>query len=238
MDEIQIFQIWLFNLLFCHVFSHALEYLSGICRVTRAGPNSQTALDIQAAVALGLSRNAVFSGRGPVRLWILQRNADFHRSWLDYHDFIQAAILVCVLPDGNNDPANLQSKKCDCVTETKIKTGYTKATNKGKERIKMSVLSVNKNNFSTVKESAKPVLLDFYADWCGPCRMVSPLVDEIAEENPEILVGKINVDQEPELAQAFGVASIPTLIVMKEGKIVNQSAGAKPKPQILAMLKR
>ena len=100
----------------------------------------------------------------------------------------------------------------------------------------MSVLSVNKNNFESIKNSDKPVLLDFYADWCGPCRMVSPLVDEIAKENPQYLVGKINVDQESELAQAFGVASIPMLIVMKDGKIVNQSVGARPKAQILALL--
>ena len=100
----------------------------------------------------------------------------------------------------------------------------------------MSVLSVNKNNFDSVKNSEKPVLLDFYADWCGPCRMVSPVVDEIAEENPQYLVGKVNVDNEMERAQAFGVASIPTLVVIKGGKIVNQSAGAKRKAQILAML--
>ena len=100
----------------------------------------------------------------------------------------------------------------------------------------MSILSVNKNNFDSVKNSEKPVLLDFYADWCGPCRMVSPVVDEIAEENPQYLVGKVNVDNEMELAQAFGVASIPTLVVIKGGKIVNQSAGAKRKAQILAML--
>ena len=100
----------------------------------------------------------------------------------------------------------------------------------------MSVLSVNKNNFDSVKNSEKPVLLDFYADWCGPCRMVSPVVDEIAEENPQYLVGKVNVDNEMELAQAFGVASIPTPVVIKGGKIVNQSAGAKRKAQILAML--
>lgn len=101
----------------------------------------------------------------------------------------------------------------------------------------MSVLKINKNNFeSEIMKSEKPVLLDFYADWCGPCRMVSPLVDEIAEENPQYLVGKINVDEETELAQAFGVSSIPTLAVMKNGKIVNQSAGARPKAQILAML--
>ena len=100
----------------------------------------------------------------------------------------------------------------------------------------MSVLSVNKNNFDSVKNSEKPVLLDFYAHWCGPCHMVSPVVDEIAEENPQYLVGKVNVDNEMELAQAFGVASIPTLVVIKGGKIVNQSAGAKRKAQILAML--
>ena len=100
----------------------------------------------------------------------------------------------------------------------------------------MSVLSVNKGNFDSVKTSDKTVLLDFYADWCGPCRMVSPLVDEIAEENPQYLVGKINVDSEPELAQTFGVASIPTLVVMKKGKIIDQVSGARPKPQILAML--
>ncbi len=100
----------------------------------------------------------------------------------------------------------------------------------------MSVLSVNKNNFDQIKNSQQTVLLDFYADWCGPCRMVSPIIDEIARENPQYLIGKINVDNEPELAGAFGVASIPTLVVMKEGKIVSQSSGARPKPQILAML--
>ena len=101
----------------------------------------------------------------------------------------------------------------------------------------MSVLKINKNNFESVTTSEKPVLLDFYADWCGPCRMVSPLVDEIANENPQYLVGKVNVDAEPELAQAFGVMSIPMLAVMKGGKVVNQSVGAKPKTEILAMLK-
>lgn len=100
----------------------------------------------------------------------------------------------------------------------------------------MSVMSINKNNFEQVKNSDKTVLLDFYADWCGPCRMVSPIVDEIAQENPQLLVGKINVDDEPELAASFDVASIPMLVVMKDGQIVNQSVGAKPKPQILAML--
>lgn len=102
--------------------------------------------------------------------------------------------------------------------------------------MKMSVLSVNINNFDEIKNSKKTVLLDFYADWCGPCRMVSPVVDEIAQENPQLLVGKINVDDEPELAQAFDVSTIPTLFVIKDGKIVNQAAGARPKAQILAML--
>lgn len=100
----------------------------------------------------------------------------------------------------------------------------------------MSVLSVTKNNFDQIKNSEKIVLLDFYADWCGPCRMVSPIVDEIAKENPQYLVGKINVDNEPELAQEFGVSSIPVLVIMKDGKVVNQSVGAKPKQQILAMI--
>lgn len=100
----------------------------------------------------------------------------------------------------------------------------------------MSVIKINKNNFEEVMKSEKKVLLDFYADWCGPCRMVSPLVDEITDENSQYLVGKINVDQEPELAQTFGVSSIPTLVVMKDGKVVSQSVGAMPKPQILAML--
>ena len=100
----------------------------------------------------------------------------------------------------------------------------------------MSVLKVNKENFESVKNSEKTVLLDFYADWCGPCRMVSPIIDEIAEERSDLLVGKINVDDSPELAAEFGVASIPTLIVMKGGSVVHQSAGARPKAQILALL--
>ena len=101
----------------------------------------------------------------------------------------------------------------------------------------MSVISVSKENFEEIKNSKKTVLLDFYADWCGPCRMVSPLVDEISEENPQYLVGKINVDNEPELAQQFGVMSIPMLAVIKEGKVVSQSVGARPKSEILDLLR-
>ncbi len=100
----------------------------------------------------------------------------------------------------------------------------------------MSALKINKNNFDLVVNSDKPVLLDFYADWCGPCRMVSPIVEQIAAENPQYLVAKVNVDEEPELAAQFGVSSIPLLAVVKNGKIVNKSAGAKPKHQILALL--
>ena len=101
----------------------------------------------------------------------------------------------------------------------------------------MSVLTFNKNNFKEIIAADKTVLLDFWAPWCGPCRMVSPIVDEIAEEHPELAVGKINVDEEGELAQAFGVMSIPTLVVLRDGKIVNQSVGAKPKAQILELVK-
>ena len=101
----------------------------------------------------------------------------------------------------------------------------------------MSAINIKKNNFQNeVLNSEKPVLLDFWAPWCGPCRMVSPIVDEIAAERSDIKVGKINVDEQPELAAQFGVMSIPTLVVMKNGKIVNQVTGARPKAQILAML--
>lgn len=101
----------------------------------------------------------------------------------------------------------------------------------------MSAISVNKNNFNQeVLNSDKLVLMDFWAPWCGPCRMVAPLVEEIAKERSDVKVVKINVDEEQELAMQFGVTSIPTLVVMKNGKIVNQVTGARPKDQILAML--
>lgn len=101
----------------------------------------------------------------------------------------------------------------------------------------MSAININKNNLrNEVLDSEKPVLLDFWAPWCGPCRMVSPIVDEIAAERGDIKVGKVNVDEQPELAAQFGVMSIPTLVVMKGGKVANQMVGARPKSQILAML--
>ena len=101
----------------------------------------------------------------------------------------------------------------------------------------MAVLVINKENFQNeVLNSDKPVLLDFYADWCGPCRMVGPIVEEIAGERSDIKVGKINVDEQSELAAQFGVMSIPMLAVIKNGEVVNRSVGARPKEQILAML--
>lgn len=101
----------------------------------------------------------------------------------------------------------------------------------------MSVLKITKNNFQEeVMNSPVPVLLDFWATWCGPCRMVSPIVDEIAAERSDIKVGKINVDEEPELASSFRIMSIPTLIVMKNGQVTNSVMGARPKQQILELL--
>lgn len=100
----------------------------------------------------------------------------------------------------------------------------------------MAITHVNKENFNEIKECGKPVLLDFYADWCGPCRMVAPILEEIAEEHPEYVIGKINVDDEPELAVKFGVVSIPLLVALKDGEITNQALGVRPKEQILALL--
>ena len=101
----------------------------------------------------------------------------------------------------------------------------------------MSVMHITSENFEKeVLQSEKTVLLDFWASWCGPCRMVSPILDQIAEERPDIKVCKVNVDEEPGLAGQYNVMSIPTLMVVKNGTVVKESAGARPKAQILAML--
>ena len=101
----------------------------------------------------------------------------------------------------------------------------------------MSVLQITRANFEElVKKSEKPVLLDFWATWCGPCRMIAPVVAEIAEERPDYLVGKINVDEEMELAMEFGIVSIPTLIVMKNGEVARKIVGYYPKPELMAQL--
>ena len=101
----------------------------------------------------------------------------------------------------------------------------------------MSAININKNNFQNeIMDSEKTVLLDFWASWCAPCRMVVPIIEEIAGERPDIKVGKIDVDEQPELASKFSIMSIPTLVVMKNGKIVQQVSGARPKNAILEML--
>ena len=101
----------------------------------------------------------------------------------------------------------------------------------------MSAINISKNNFANeVLHSDRPVLLDFWAPWCGPCRMVGPILEEIARERSDIKVGNVNVDEQPELANQFGVMSIPTMVVLKNGKVVNQAMGARPKGQILALL--
>ena len=102
----------------------------------------------------------------------------------------------------------------------------------------MSVLHITKENYEAeVLRSDKPVLLDFWAVWCGPCRMIAPAVEQIAAEHPEYKVGKINVDEEPELTKEFGIMSIPTLFVMKNGEVANQAVGVMPKDKILDLLK-
>ena len=131
---------------------------------------------------------------------------------------------------GLNNVILLQTYYSKCVCNRDEKKCF------GKEK-KMAVVTVTMENFQNeIMESEQVVLIDFWASWCGPCKMVSPIIDEIADENPSIKVAKVNVDEQPALAARFQVMSIPTLVVMKDGKIVNQSAGAKPKQQILDML--
>ena len=101
----------------------------------------------------------------------------------------------------------------------------------------MEIKITNDNFVPEVIESDKPVLIDFYATWCGPCKMIAPFVEEIANENHDVKVGKINVDEENELATAFGIQSIPTLVVVKNGEVVNKAIGYRTKDQILALLK-
>ena len=101
----------------------------------------------------------------------------------------------------------------------------------------MEAIVITKENFEQeVLQSAKPVLLDFWASWCGPCRMLSPVVDEVAEERTDVKVGKVNVDEQPDLAAQFGVMSIPTLLVFEQGKLVRQAVGARPKAGVLELL--
>ncbi len=102
----------------------------------------------------------------------------------------------------------------------------------------MATLKITKNNFQKeVIESTKPVLLDFFASWCGPCKSISPIIDEISQEYPEIKVCKVNIDEEKEITSKFDIMSVPTLLVIKDGKVVKQSVGLKPKNQIIEMLK-
>ena len=101
----------------------------------------------------------------------------------------------------------------------------------------MAVITITKENFDAeVLRSAQPVLLDFWASWCGPCRMLSPIVDEVAEERTDVKVGKVNVDEQPELAAEFGVMSIPTLLLFENGKLTRQAVGARPKAGVLDLL--
>ena len=128
-------------------------------------------------------------------------------------------------------------KTCDFVTEDVRKPGYTEVTIKKEEDKTMSVLHITKENFEgEVLNSDKPVLVDFFATWCGPCKMVAPTIDEIAQEREDIKVCKIDVDKEPELAIRYGISSIPTLLVFENGEKKAQMIGFRPKADLLKML--
>ena len=101
----------------------------------------------------------------------------------------------------------------------------------------MAVVKVTESNFNEILDSGKTVLLDFYAEWCGPCKMVSPIVDQISEENPDIIVGKIDVDDQQEIAEKYDIMSIPTLVVIKNGEVANKGTGVLPKGKLLEWLK-
>ena len=101
----------------------------------------------------------------------------------------------------------------------------------------MAVVKVTESNFNEILDSGKTVLLDFYAEWCGPCKMVSPIVDQISEKNPDIIVGKIDVDDQQEIAEKYGILSIPTLVVIKNGEVVNKGTGVLTKGKLLERLK-
>lgn len=100
----------------------------------------------------------------------------------------------------------------------------------------MSVIHVNENNINALMKENRPILIDFYAEWCGPCRMVGPIIEKIAAENGDIAVAKVNVENEQALARRFGIASIPTLVVIKDGEVVNRSVGAQPERKILELI--
>jgi thioredoxin 1 len=102
----------------------------------------------------------------------------------------------------------------------------------------MATIKVTKENFKEIINTEKPVLIDFYADWCGPCKMLSPVVDEIAEENPQFVIGKVNVDEEEDLAMEFGVMSIPTLVIFKNGNVSEKLVGVRPKNAIVDALEK
>ena len=128
---------------------------------------------------------------------------------------------------------------CDLVTEASASFWYDtdiKNENKRSATRRFFYVITSENFEQEIMGSDRPVLLDFWASWCGPCRMVSPIVDEIAEDHPEIRVGKINVDEQPELAGQFGVMSIPSLFYMENGKVVRKTMGAMPKQEILRFI--
>ena len=131
---------------------------------------------------------------------------------------------------------------CDPVTEAGRHLGYTKTIEQQTHpQVVQDIepITITTENFDAeVLHSEKPVLLDFWASWCGPCRMLSPIVDEVAEERSDVKVGKVNVDEQPDLAAQFGVMSIPTLLVFQNGRLVNQAVGARPKSGVLALLDR